>query len=143
MMSPTFSLQLMLIDPDDDLQFLLKVLLEVNGFHVETSASYTEALARTDLSSMDVIFTELELHDDMGLAFGKHLRSMPSGKDPLLVALTSSYYQGIDRDVQAAGFDAFILKPIQFEQILNVLRHAADIRGSFLSVLDSKSKAAA
>lgn len=39
-------LQLLLVDPDDDLRFLLTTLLELTGCRVETAKNCTEAFAR-------------------------------------------------------------------------------------------------
>lgn len=120
-MPTKIGLQLMLVDPDDDLRFLLKALLELTGCKIETAKNCAEAIASIEVSTPDVIFTELFLEDAAGLDFGRRIRSMSQARDILLVALTGHYYQGIKQDVSTAGFDKFLLKPVQYDEILNVL----------------------
>lgn len=141
-MPTKIGLQLMLVDPDDDLRFLLKALLELTGCKVETAKNCAEAIALIEVSTPDVIFTELFLEDAAGLDFGRRIRSMLQARDTLLVALTGHYYQGIKQDVSTAGFDKFLLKPVQYDQILNVLASESKKYGRELSDTRSLSKAA-
>lgn len=115
-MSSKIELQLMLIDSDVDLLFLLKALLELTGCKVQTAKSYTEAFELIEAGTPDVIFTELFLNQLTILELSKKIRSMPRANDTLLVALTGHYYSGIAQDAWTAGFDRFLLKPVQFDQ---------------------------
>lgn len=142
-MSTKIGLRLMLVDPDDDLQFLLKALLELTGCRVDTAKNCCEALASIQASPPDVIFTELFLDDGTGLDFGERIRALPGAKDALLVALTGHYYHGIARDAWTAGFDRFLLKPVQYDQILDVLTCVKKKRACHPGELDDALKAAA
>ena len=141
-MSTKIGLRLMLVDPDEDLRFLLKALLELTGCRVETAKNCCEALALIHACPPDVIFTELFLADATGLDFAKRIRSMPGAKDAFLVALTGHYYHGITRDASTAGFDRFLLKPVQYDQILDVLTCVAKTRACHPAELDQALKAA-
>ncbi|NNG23340.1 response regulator [Telluria aromaticivorans] len=142
-MPTKIGLQLMLVDPDDDLRLLLKTLLQMTGCRVRTAKNWGEAIALIDANPPDLIFTELFLGGATGLDFGSRIRSMPCAKDTFLVALTGLYYQGIARQAWAAGFDRFLLKPVQIDQILDVVRGVAKARGYCLNELDSNLIAAA
>jgi len=142
-MSSKNTLRLMLIDPDDDLRFLLKTLLELSGCRVETAKNGSEAVALIEATPPDVIFTDIWLSDGTGLDFGKQIRTLPRARDTLLVALTGHYYQGITQDAWAAGFDRFLLKPVQFDQILSVLKAVAKTRGCHVSELSGTAPKAA
>lgn len=142
-MSTKIGLQLILVDPDEDLRVLLQTLLQLTGCRVRTAKNCGEAIALIDTSPPDLIFTELFLDGATGLDFGSRIRSMPCAKDTLLVALTGLYYQGIARNAWTAGFDRFLLKPVQIDQILEVVRGVAKARGYRLNELDSKLNAAA
>lgn len=82
-----------------------------------------------------MIFTELRLEDVTGLDFARRIRSTRLVKDALLIALTGHYYPGIAQDARDAGFDRYLLKPVQYDQILNVLKFATEIRDCSLSEL--------
>lgn len=142
-MPTTIGLQLVVVEPDDDLRFLLKALLELTGCRVEVAKNCAEALAVIEADPPDVIFTELFLEDATGLAFGRRIRSLPQASDSLLVALTGHYYLGIAKDAWAAGFDRFLLKPVQFDQVVDVLTSEAQARGRRLRETSSQPRAAA
>lgn len=124
-MSTKIGLRLMLVDPDDDLRFLLQALLELGGCQVATAKNAREGLALIAAAPPDVIFTEIVLPDATGLDFGKQIRAILGARESLLVALTGHYYPGIRQDAWSAGFDRFLLKPVQYDQILNLLKLAA------------------
>lgn len=136
-------LQLILIDPDDDLRFLLKALLELTGCRVEAAKNYPEAFALINASPPDIIFTELFLDEATVLDLGRQIRSLPRAQDTLLVALTGHYYQGLVQDAWTAGFDRFLLKPVQYDQIMNILKHVTKIRGHSFGEMVSTPLAAA
>lgn len=142
-MSSKNGLRLMLVDPDDDLLSLLKTLLELTGCRVETAKNGSQAIAVIEASPPDVIVTDIFLPDGTGLDFGKQIRSMPCAKDTFLVALTGHYYQGITQDAWLAGFDSFLLKPVQFDQIQSVLKAVAKKRGRHVNELGGNAPKAA
>lgn len=127
-MSSKLELRLMLIDSDSDSLFLLKTLIELTGCHVQTAQSYTEAFALIDRNIPDVIFTEIFLEQMSLLEVGKRFRASDPSHRTSLIALTGHYYKGIPQDARTSGFDRFLLKPVQFDQILIILRDIARIR---------------
>lgn len=122
-------LKVMLVDPDDDFRFLLKALLELSACQVETAKNVADAFATMDASPPDIILTEFILDGATGLDVGRRIRSMPWGGETLLVALTGHYYHGIKRDALIAGFDRLMLKPVQHDQLLDLIGTAAKRRG--------------
>lgn len=122
-------LQVMLVDPDDDFRFLLKSLLELSACQVETAKNCDDAFATMDASPPDVILTEFVLDGVTGLDFGRRIRARPWGGQTLLVALTGHYYHGIKNDALIAGFDRLMLKPVQHDQLLDLISAAAKRRG--------------
>lgn len=135
-------LQLILVDPDDDLSFLLKALLELSDCQVQTAKNSAEAVALIEAAQPDIIFTELFLEDATGLDIGTRIRSMSQARDAWLVALTGYYYHGILQDASTAGFDRFLLKPVQYDQILDVLASKAGKHGRELREMRGLSEAA-
>jgi CheY-like chemotaxis protein len=126
------SLQLMLVDPDEDLSFLLKTLLELSNCRVDIVKSWDAALAGIEANPPDLIFTELRFDHAASLGCGKRLRSLACAADVVLVALTSHYYPGVEQDARQAGFDSYLLKPVNYDQILDVLTGLAKTRGANL-----------
>lgn len=128
-MSTNPGLQLLLVEPDDDLRYLLQTLLELTGCAVETARSYREALVRIDATPPDVIFTELLFEDAAGLGLGRRYRSLPQLESTWLVALTGHCQPGIAKDALEAGFDHYLVKPVYFPEIFEILKPVAWSRG--------------
>lgn len=131
-MSTNPGLQLLLVEPDDDLRYLLQTLLELSGCAVETARNYREALVRIDATPPDVIFTELFLEDAAGLGLGSRFRSLPHLENTWLVALTGHCQPGIAKDALQAGFDHYLVKPVYFPEIFEILKPVAKRRGCSL-----------
>lgn len=127
-MSSKLELRLMFIDSDNDLLFLLKTLIERTGCKVETARSYTEAFSLIERNIPDVILTELFLEQMSLLDVSEKFRSFDQSYRTSLIALTGHYYKGISQDARAAGFDRFLLKPVQYDQIVVILRNIARVR---------------
>lgn len=57
-----------------------------------------------------------------GLELAKQLRLLPSGKEAVLVALTSHVQAETQASALAAGFDYFLAKPVTIDQVKAVFR---------------------
>lgn len=131
-MSTNLSLHLLLIEPDDDLRFLLQTLFGLTGCAVETAKTFREALACIDATPPDVIFTELLLEDAAGLSLGGRFRSLPELASTRLVALTGNCQPGIAKNALGPGFDHYLVKPVYFPEIFDILKPVARRRGCSL-----------
>lgn len=131
-MSTSPSLHVLLIEPDDDLRFLLQILLGLTGCAVETAKTYSDALERIEARPPDLIFTELVLEDTAGLGLGRRLRSLRQLENTRLVALTGHCQPGIAKDALKAGFNHYLIKPVYFPQLFEILKPVAEHRGCSL-----------
>jgi CheY-like chemotaxis protein len=114
-------LYLLLIDPDEDLCFLVKSLLELAGCRVDTAGTCAEALEKAGARRPDVILTELLLNDSTGLDIARKIRSSPQTKNAHLIAMTGYCRAGIVQAALEAGFHRYLLKPIQYQELIDVL----------------------
>jgi CheY-like chemotaxis protein len=114
-------LHLLLIDPDEDLCFLLKSMLELTSCKVDTAGTCAEALEKAGLRRPDVILTELLLDDMTGMDIARKIRSSPQTRDAQLIAITGYWRAGIAQAALEAGFHRYLLKPIQYQELIDVL----------------------
>jgi CheY-like chemotaxis protein len=118
--------RVMLVDDNRDaLEMLLTALKDagVDAFGVPTPNEALTLAARQPpaLAVLDIGLPEMD-----GFALGRALRALANGKAIRLIALTG---YGREQDVAAAtaaGFDAFLVKPIDVATLLETLAHLSN-----------------
>jgi signal transduction histidine kinase/DNA-binding response OmpR family regulator len=106
-------------------------MLELEGCQTRAAFSGAEALALAEQFKPHAALLDIGMPEMNGYDAARALRSSPSGADMLLVALTG---WGQDQDKQAAreaGFDAHLTKPVNLQQVVDLLQeHARKERSS-------------
>jgi signal transduction histidine kinase/ActR/RegA family two-component response regulator len=127
---PLQGAQILLVDDDQDALDMLTVVLTGAGAAVRTAASATEALALLRWIRPDVLVSDLAMPDEDGYSLIRNLRAIEreSGRETPAVALTA-YVRVQDRArAQAAGFNVFVEKPVDPEELIEVLAGIAESR---------------
>jgi CheY-like chemotaxis protein len=115
MLAPT----VVVVDDDEDNVVVLEVGLQTAGFVVKTARSVREALELLAAGQVDALVTDYSLGDGTAL----ELLASLGAKRPRLAILVTGH--GSPEDValsRAAGFDAHLVKPIDFRQLERTLR---------------------
>jgi signal transduction histidine kinase len=116
--------RVLVVDDNADAAQTLALLLTVDGHHVETACDGVEALARAELWQPDVALLDLGMPRMNGYDLCRALRARPGGSTLLAVAV-SGWGQEQDRQRSAeAGFDAHLVKPVRYEQLVALLARA-------------------
>ena len=114
----------MVVDDNADAAQMLAALLEVQGHAVSVEYDAAGALARARRERPDVMLLDIGLPDMDGYELARRLRAQPETAGATLVALTG-YGQHQDRqDAERAGFDHYLVKPADLNQVNEVLAHA-------------------
>jgi len=115
----------LLVDDNVDATRALALLLGHAGFVVVTAHDGGEALARAEQTQPDIVLLDLGLPVVDGYRVAETLRARRGGEAMLLVAI-SGYGQPEDRQrSQAVGFDHHLVKPIDCDVLLALLRSGA------------------
>jgi signal transduction histidine kinase len=112
--------RVLLVEDNADSAETLRTLLSLRGHdvHVANDGPSGVALARTSRPEVALIDIGLPGYD--GFEVARRLRASPGGDAIRLVALTG-YGQPEDRRAaSAAGFDAFLVKPVDFDALHRV-----------------------
>lgn len=118
-------LRIVIVEDNEDSRMMMCELLEVSGFECQTAADGARGLelileTRPDVALIDIGLPELD-----GLEVARRLRQEPRAGSTHLIALTG-YGQREDRQaVSDAGFDAHMIKPVDFDKLLKLLRSQA------------------
>jgi PAS domain S-box-containing protein len=120
----TNPLRVMVVDDNADAAQMLAALLEVQGHAVSVEYDAAGALARARRERPDVMLLDIGLPDMDGYELARRLRAQPETAGATLVALTG-YGQHQDRqDAERAGFDHYLVKPADLNQVNEVLAQA-------------------
>jgi len=114
-------LRIMVVDDNVDAASTLAVLLEMAGHEVAVEHRSQGALERARLDAPQVCLLDIGLPDMDGKELAQQLRARPETAGSLLVAVTG-YGQESDRACAlAAGFDHYLVKPIDTARLEGIL----------------------
>ncbi|MDN4054085.1 PAS domain-containing protein [Massilia sp. YIM B02763] len=117
-------LRVMVVDDNVDAAQMLAALLEVQGHAVSVEYDGGGALARAREERPDVLLLDIGLPDIDGYELARRLRAQPENAGATLVALTG-YGQRQDREeARQAGFDHYLVKPADLNEVNEVLAEA-------------------
>jgi signal transduction histidine kinase/ActR/RegA family two-component response regulator len=126
--APLQGVQLLVVDDDQDALDMLSLLLGEAGASVRTATSAAEALTLLRWIRPDVLLSDLAMPDEDGYSLIRSLRALerPSGRRTPAVALTA-YVRVQDRARAVdAGFDVFVEKPVDPDELLSVIGGLVD-----------------
>jgi two-component system KDP operon response regulator KdpE len=115
------SLSALVIDDEPQIQRLLTITLEANGYRVATAGTGQEGLASAAQRRHDVIILDLGLPDLNGVQVLKHLRGW--SQTPVVV-LTVLDEEADKIEALDAGADDYVTKPFNSGELLARLRAA-------------------
>ncbi|MGH7386360.1 MAG: ATP-binding response regulator, partial [Candidatus Rokuibacteriota bacterium] len=124
--------QVLLVDDDQDALDMLTLVLTDAGAAVRTASSAAEALALLRWIRPDVLVSDLAMPDEDGYSLLRNLRAVErgSGRETPAVALTA-YVRVQDRArAVAAGFNMFVEKPVDADELISVLAGIAETRAT-------------
>jgi two-component system CheB/CheR fusion protein len=114
--------RVVVVEDNADSREMLAALLSLSGLECHSADSGTTALALIDKVSPQIVILDVGLPEMNGHEVARRIRANPRYSGMRLVALTG-YGQAADREASAAaGFDAHLVKPVQAEALLSLLR---------------------
>jgi two-component system KDP operon response regulator KdpE len=115
-------LNILLVEPNPDVQEAFAALLSCVGYAVEVAAQGSEALAIAARNPPDIVLLELALKDMRGVDLCAALRSRAGTKQCAIVAVTSYCNDEHKREMLDAGADLVLLKPVSLKDIMAACR---------------------
>jgi signal transduction histidine kinase/ActR/RegA family two-component response regulator len=120
--------RVLLVDDDPDTLQILSVILGESKAQVQTAASVSEAMEALEWYQPDVLVSDLAMPGEDGYSFIAKVRTLDAanGKQTPAVALTS-YVRVEDRTrALAAGFNMFVPKPVQPNELITAIANLAE-----------------
>jgi len=105
--------RVLIVEDNVDSADTMQLLLQISGYDAHTAYDGTAALAVAREFGPQVILLDIGLPHKDGYEVARDLRALPETRSAFLVALTG-YGQEEDRvRASEAGFDAFLVKPVE------------------------------
>jgi CheY-like chemotaxis protein len=117
-------MRILVVDDDTNSREMLSEVLRLYEAEVKTADS--AAVARTVYHAWrpTLLISDVGMPGEDGYDLIRSIRSLPQGSDIKAIAITG-YARDKDRDLALnAGYDSFLSKPIDLEQLLNVISEA-------------------
>ncbi len=110
----------LVVDDHEDSAKGLELMLRSLGYETEVAGDGIGALRRAvafkpDLLLLDISMPKLDGYDTCGV-----IRAQPWAKGVRLVAVTGHDHEGLGKRAERAGFDAWLLKPVDFADLRRV-----------------------
>jgi PAS domain S-box-containing protein len=119
-------LKILVADDNEVNAFILTGLLRGWGAEADTASDGRQALERVRTGDYDMVLLDLHMPELDGYAVAREIRALPGDRFAKLpvFAVSASTRMGYQQEIDAAGFDEFVGKPISPPILLGkLLRH--------------------
>jgi two-component system, cell cycle response regulator DivK len=117
---------ILIIDDNPTNLKLVKVLLTIEGYQIQTATDGHEALDKLKHFLPDLILMDLQLPGIDGIALTKQLKANSKYQNIIIIAITAFAMKGDEERALAAGCDGYIAKPISIQTLPGVLQAHLD-----------------
>jgi two-component system cell cycle response regulator DivK len=108
---------------------LARDLLQVNGYRTLEAETGEDGVALAGERAPDLVVMDIHLPGISGIEALARLRAEPATRAIPVIAFTASVMPQDRSEILAAGFDAFVSKPINLQVFLDAIRVALGERG--------------
>jgi CheY-like chemotaxis protein len=112
---------LLLVEDTEDNRFMMRRLLEMEGYRVVEARNGEEAVKVAQTEKPALILMDLSLPIIDGLAATKLIRRIPEFKDVPIIAVSAHDTADFQQEALTAGCNSYITKPIDFGELENLI----------------------
>lgn len=112
---------MLVVEDFEDTRYLMRLELEGRGFRVLEATHGAEGVETAAREQPDIILMDIGLPGMDGIEATRRIRSAAVGRDLLIIALTAHHETEYRANALAAGCDAYLTKPIDFDWLIDLL----------------------
>jgi DNA-binding response OmpR family regulator len=113
--------RILVVEDDEKSRRLLTDVLGYHGFDVAAFESGESGLAEARIRAPDAALLDIQLPGISGFDVLAALRAVAAGARLPVVAVTASVMDHDRKKILAAGFDAYVSKPVNIRELLDTL----------------------
>ncbi len=114
--------RIFLVDDSTTMLMSLEGILRKAGFEVDKATSGQEALTRLKQQKPDLLITDLNMPGMDGITLIGEVRKLPGMRFMPILMLTTESQQSKRQEAKAAGATGWLVKPVQPDDLLKVIR---------------------
>ncbi len=114
-------LTVLVVEDYDDTRYLMRMELEQRGFRIVEATNGEEAVAAALRERPPIILMDIGLPVLDGIDATRRLRQRDETRDSLIVAVTAHHESEYRAKALAAGCNAYVTKPIDFDWLRDLL----------------------
>jgi CheY-like chemotaxis protein len=118
---PTRRLRILIVEDEKDGADILRTLLELVGYEIEVAYTGPEGVAKALRWRPEVVLCDIGLPGLDGYGVAQRLRRNPATADTPLIAITAWGEEEDQRRGRDSGFDHYLVKPADPQQLLGLL----------------------
>ena len=108
-------LTILVVEDYEDTSLAMRLALEHKGYHILEASDGAQAVETAERERPDVVLMDLILPVLDGFAAAERIRSNPELKETVIVAVTAHMDADLRARALAAGCNAFVTKPMDFD----------------------------
>ena len=113
--------RVLIVDDNRDSADSLAMLMQITNNEAYLAHDGEEAVAAVEKYRPEVVLLDIGLPKIDGHEVCRRVRKEPWGKDIVIIALTGWGQEDDRRKSQEAGFDGHLVKPVDYEKLLELL----------------------
>lgn len=113
--------KVLVVDDRQHNRSLLVNMLEPLGFEVSVAPDGQQAVEQTRLLQPDIIFMDMIMPIMTGFEATQKIRQMPQINNVVIIGASASVFEEDKYQVELAGCDAFLAKPLSMSKVLDLL----------------------
>jgi signal transduction histidine kinase/DNA-binding response OmpR family regulator len=133
-------LKVLIVEDKENNILLLQKVLEVLQFDIAVARNGEEAVELFGSFSPDLIWMDRRMPKMDGEEATRLIRSMPGGKDVVIIALTASATSEDRKRLQEVGVNDYMVKPYKFQEIYRLIEKYFDVKYIYKSQEENSYK---
>ena len=118
--------KVLLVEDTEDNRFMMRRLLEMAGYRVVEATNGEEAVKIARAESPRLILMDLSLPVIDGLAATRLIRKLPDCRSTPIIAVSAHDTSDFQSDALEAGCNSYITKPIDFNELEQLIAQMLD-----------------
>lgn len=114
-------MKFLIVDDSPNSIYLMAHYLLKHGHEVISSLNAEEGIQKAMEEEPDLIVCDIRMPGIGGIEFAKEIKSYPELMDTPLVAVSALYREIDKKNALDAGFDGYLIKPIDAETLISKL----------------------
>jgi two-component system nitrogen regulation response regulator NtrX len=123
------SAEILIVDDNSDIRFLISSLLKDRGFYIRQAANYNQALSEIDKKLPDVAIIDVKLDkgDNDGIELLTHIKKKDIDVPVIIISGHANIKMAVD-SLKSGAFE-FIQKPFDSQRLINFVNRAVENYG--------------